>query len=120
MSISYRIDPSAGVIFTNAQGAVTAQDTFTFQRALMDDPDFDPTFKHLVDTNQVTQFEVSAATILKLYFAEMFTEGTRRAVVVPENQSAQLKQLYNIVHDFRSEDLQAIHKLDEALLWLQL
>ena len=119
MPITFRIDKSSGVIFTSAQGAITDQDPRAFQRALMGDSDFDPNFKHLIDTTDVTEFDVSAAAVLELYLAEMFTDGTRRAVVVPENQSAELEKLYGIVRNFRNEDLRAFRDMDEARLWLE-
>ena len=59
MPLSYRIDKSLGVVFIASEGVVTAQEITDHQQALLQDPDFNPSFKVLLDWTEVTSLDAS-------------------------------------------------------------
>ena len=121
MSISFRIDNSLGVVFTKVEGVVNFQDIGDHQQALLQDPDFDPSFDHLLDGTEVLAIELSADEWREVASTRLFGKGSRRAFVVPDRHAIYgMFRMFRMLRDAEPDDIQVFRDIDEARKWLGL
>ena len=83
MAVSYKIYPDLGLVHVRYEGYVVLSETFGAVRDYMQDPDFRPGQKQLVDLSRVTDFERDYATLLALqaFKADAFLQGPQSLIV---------------------------------------
>ena len=120
MPSSYRIDRERRVVFSVATGAVTNESMRDFQDRLRSDPEFDPSFRHLLDLRGLSTGNVSSAGVRSLISGNPFAPGTRTAVVTARELDFGHARMYELMSDTDPEDFKVVRTLDEALFFLEL
>jgi len=115
MSISFRIDPQLGVIFTVCSNQVTDAEVLNYLRALSQDAGYSPVYSHLIDCTQVTSFDVSADLTRSVAGKKLFSSRSKCAIVAPQDYIYGMARMFELqhrgcVHVFRD--------LDDARKWL--
>jgi hypothetical protein len=85
----------------------------------MADPEFDASFDQLIDTTLTTEWEISAEQARILAKRQIFSPGSRRAIVAPKplifGMGRMMQAHHNTVID---TEVQVFYSMDEALNWL--
>lgn len=81
MPIRARIDFRQRVVTIVLDGVVTDEDVRRLRSDLVEEPDFDPHFDHLVDMTAVERVEVSLELRMALVESSIFGKESRRALV---------------------------------------
>jgi hypothetical protein len=87
-------------------------------RTLSADPRFAKNFCQLADLRDVTDIQVTAATIREMVRLNPFWAGARRAVVVTSDVVFGMARMYQILRDESPDALEIFRKMDGALQWL--
>lgn len=121
MPAEYRIDPSHNLVISFCVGPLTADDMLGHQRRLSTDPAFQPTMHQILDFCAVTELRVTAADIRMLAQATLFSDASRRAIVVGGRDDVfGLSRMYEILRDRGPERIEVFRTYPEALVWLDL
>ncbi len=121
MPFTYRIDKSLKTVFSKGEGVMTAQETADFKRALLRDPDFDPSLNHLFDGTEITDFDVSPDELLSTASTTPFGTGSRRAYVFAEGLTVHgMFRMSQELRDAEPGDSELFHDIAEARKWLGL
>ena len=121
MPFTYRIDKSLKTVFSKGEGVMTAQETADFQRALLRDPDFDPSLNHLFDGTEITEFDVSPDEFVGVASTKLFGTGSRRAYVFSDGLTVHtMFQMSQDLLDATPDHSELFHDIDEAREWLGL
>ena len=119
MSVFYKIDKERRLVMSTGSGAFTLVDALAHQQRLANDPDFDPSFSQLVDLTHVTSVDVTASDIRKLAQANLFSRGSRRAILATSDVAFGLARMFEALRESAGEDgIQVFRDLNEALDWL--
>jgi hypothetical protein len=120
MPISYKIDVARRVVFTRGHGIATDTDLFQHNRKLKADPEFDPTFNHLLDFSEVILSDVKSETISKIANNRIFNLSSRRAIVVKPGLQYGLARMFQGLREFEDKNIRVFLDLEEAKGWLGL
>ncbi len=120
MPITSQIDSSLGVIFSEFQGVVTAEDILAQVERFNTDPAFQPSFDHLVDTRGTTQFDVSGEGIRLVSTHSVFNEKSHRAIVVGKNETFGMARMYQLFREWydKPDQVRVFRDMEEARRWL--
>jgi hypothetical protein len=118
MPASYRIDIDRRIILSTGTGKLTDDDLREHQRAVLADPDFDPTLNQLWDLQQVETLDISNAALRDLASSRSYAAGTKRAVVAPRDVLYGTARMFQTLHDEAPEDVRVFRDADEAKAWL--
>ena len=83
MPAKYAIDRERKLIISSAWGTMTDDDVLEHHRSLRTDPDFDPTFRQLIDMSGITEDRVAVTTKELVSRDQIFARsggGTLRAL----------------------------------------
>ena len=95
MPAKYRIDKSLGVVFTTVRGVFTGQDVLTHGQRLLDDPDFDPSYNHLIDLRDVIEIGISPHEMESITtHKHIFSQKSRRAIVAETDFKFAMSRMY--------------------------
>jgi len=122
LPISSQIDSSLGVVFSTFQGVVTPKDILAQVEMFENDPAFQPSFNHLIDTRGTTRFDVSFADMRGVSSHSVFNEKSRRAVVAGNTEMRGAARVYQILREEqgRPDQVKVFHDMAEARRWLGL
>ncbi len=122
MPIISQIDSSLGVVFSTFQGVVTPNDILAQVEMFKNDPAFQPSFNHLIDTRGTTRFDVPFAEIHAVSSHSAFNEKSRRAVVVEDTEIRGAARVYQILREDQKkpDKMKVFRNMAEARRWLGL
>ena len=122
MPINSQIDSSLGVVFSEFQDVVTKEDILAQVESFKNDPAFQPSFNHLIDTRGTTQFDVSIADMRVVSSHSTFDEKSRRAIVVKNLEMRGVARVYQILRkeQGRPDQIKVFGDMAEARRWLGL
>lgn len=118
MTIESEIYPELGVVITRVTASTVFEEIRDHQRALAENPDFDPDFHHLFDLTEVQNLRVSTEEIRNLASTTLFSPTSRRAVVAPRDASFGLSRMYEGFSSLPEGTLMVFRTRKEALAWL--
>jgi hypothetical protein len=120
MPCSYKIYKQRRLIFTTVSGEVTFAEAVANEDRLYGDPDFDPTFAHLIDGTQVTKTKISASELSTLARRTRIAPQSRTALVVTSTVLYGLARMFQAYLEVSrsSESLTVFKELDKAKEWL--
>jgi len=118
MPCGYIIDLARSLVLSRGWGIVTDRELLAHVRALTIDPRFVRNLHQLADLRDVTDVEVTAATIRKMASLNPCGDGSRRAVVVTSDLLFGMARMYQILRDEPTDELEIFRTLDDALRWL--
>src|SRR5258708_37186333 len=79
MPATYEIDKQRRLVISTCLDPLTLTEGLAHQEKLLKDPDFDPSFSHLLDCTRVTFSGFASNDICKLAEARIFSLRARRA-----------------------------------------
>ena len=118
MPAGYTIDLARSLVLTRGWDVVTDRELLAHVRALAADPRFARNFCQLADLRDVTDVQVTAATIKEMVRLNPFWAGARRALVVTSDVVFGMARMYQILRDESPDELEIFRKMDGALQWL--
>lgn len=95
----YLIDQTRLIVLSRAWGVLKDSELVAHARALAADPRFAPYLNQLSDFRDVTDFQVTAATIRELVALSPFGAGSRRAFVMGADVGLGLARMFEIMRD---------------------
>jgi hypothetical protein len=121
MPASYRIDLSAGIVFTVFEGRVTSEDLLNHQRRLSADPNFRPTMNRVIDFRGVTDPAVTAFGVRTVATRRNFAAGSRCAIIAGGASSYDAYvRMFQTLRSQRGEDIKIFSTVEDAQRWLGL
>ena len=119
MDAAYKIDKERRLIITTASGQITMSGIGELKKKLLNDPDFDPTFAHLVDMRALDSTDITGEDIRKLAPPDAATKKMRQAIVVSKDLLYGLgRMLENLREASGSYGTRIFRDYDEAVDWL--
>jgi hypothetical protein len=115
MSGKYTIDKSQRLVVTIWEGVVGLADIEDHQNRLLDDPAFDPSFDHLIDTRAITDIDLSSGEVRIAAYRKIFSG--RRAIVASQAHIYGVGRMMQVYHEKLAE-LHVFYSMEEALDWL--
>ena len=81
--VSYKVDQQRRMVLTTWSGAITEDEIFAYQRQLMDDPGFDPSFSRYSDLSDVREVKLNAiGTLISAILARCGSQTPSAQVLV--------------------------------------
>jgi hypothetical protein len=120
MPASYHIDRKVGVVFTTLTDYVTDEDLLDHQRRLLADPDFRPMMHQCIDARGVTGGTVTGGGIRTLAKANIYADGSRRAIIVSGKMAYGFARMFQILRSKGPEKIQICRRVEDAHRWLGL
>lgn len=120
MSGAYTIDLERSLVRSRGWGVLTDRELLAHARALTVDPHFAPNFRQLADLREVTDVQITAATIKEMVRLNPFWAGARRALVITNDVLFGMARMYQILKDESPDELQIFRNMEDALQWLGL
>jgi hypothetical protein len=120
MSGAYTIDLERSLVRSRGWGILTDRELLAHARALTVDPHFASNFHQLADLREVTDVEITSATIKEMVRLNPFWAGARRALVITNDVLFGMARMYQILKDESPDELQIFRNMDDALQWLGL
>ena len=118
MQVSYTIDRERRLIITTASGQMTMADVNELKSKLLNDPDFDPSYAHLVDMRGLTSTSLTAEEI-RVLAPDQTAKKLRQAVVVSTDLLYGLgRMLENMREASGGFGTRIFRDYDEAVDWL--
>jgi hypothetical protein len=99
---------------------MTNDDVLEHHRSLRNDPDFDPTYRQIVDMSGITDDLVDVATKELVSRDQIFARGARRAWVATENYTFGMARMYTVAANGQGQSVQVFRTRKEAEDWLGL
>jgi len=120
MAWSYFIDLPQRLVFTQITGVVTPADIQAEREAVKADPNFDPSFNHLVDAfDSKPAPDFPTEKIRELGSSTIFNKNVRRAIVVSGDLAFGLARMFATYREIHGEaNLQVFRSREAALNWL--
>ena len=120
MPVLYTIDLERRLVSSSASGDVTASEVLDHQNRLMSDPDFDPTFRQIIDFSETKSVSVSSDDIRRLAARNFFAHGSRRCIVAPTAEIFGLARMFQTFRELSGgeEEMQIFKDRKDALHWL--
>ena len=114
------IDVQQRLVFTQMTGVVTPADIEAEMQAVKSDPNFDPSFNHLIDgfdSKPAPDFPTDK--IRELGSHTIFDKNVRRALVVSGDLAFGLARMFGTYREIHGElNLQVFRSREAALHWL--
>ena len=122
MPIDSRIDKDRQLVVATASGRVTFAEATDYQDRLLNDPDFNPEFRQLLDGRAVTHLDITVDQAKIVAKRRLFSDSSRRAWVAHERAVFGMGRLiatYNENSPAKSQ-IKVFYDLPSALHWLGL
>ncbi len=115
----YKIDRERRVVMTTFSGVLTFVDAMGHQEKLRNDPEFDASYSQLFDVTHVTEVQLSADDVRRLAHANVFSAGSRRAILVDSDLKFGFARMFEVLRNTMGEKgIRVFRKLDDALEWV--
>ena len=119
MSIKSEIDKSRKLVITRAEGLLTLKELETRQKALLDEPEFDPSFDHLFDLSGVTSLEeITTSQLERISRVRIFLTPSRRAIVAPGDLLFGFSRMYEVFSKSTKKNYSVFRNIEDAMEWL--
>lgn len=120
MPIHYEIDHARRVVLSSSTDTMTKDGLEAHMDGLARDPDFDPTYRHLLDLRAVVNVELTVEALRQLMRKQPWTRATQRAFVVDSDLVFGMSRMAEILNEDNPSEIQVFWEISEALDWLGL
>jgi hypothetical protein len=119
MPWAYRILPADRLIYGRYWGTLRREDFVAGRRAAVADPQFDPSFSHLMDLRNCA-LDISGDQISALVRSTRTASSARQAFVVTGKAEYGIARMYQVYRELQTSDAgtQIFTTLQEARDWL--
>lgn len=114
------MDAARRIVFTDAHGHVSQEESLVANRRLRANPEFDPTFDQLLDARSVVRAPMDVDEMARVVAASPFGQSSRRAIVVSSNTVYGFARMYKSLAEGDGGDVQVFWSIEEAHEWLGL
>jgi hypothetical protein len=118
MPASYSIDPMRRLVSGRAWGVMTNEDLRAYYRDLVADPHFVPSFRQLMNLDDVTEFAVKPWTIAEVAAWPAYEAGARRAVVAHSDVAFGMARMFSMHAERARQNIRVFRTVHEAEEWL--
>jgi hypothetical protein len=120
MPCNYTIYKEKSLVVTIASEVFTFAEGMAHEDTIYDDPDFDPSFVHLIDATGITRTDLTASEISTLARRMRFSPKARKALVVNTALLFGLARMFETYLQLSgaSESVSVFKERKEALAWL--
>lgn len=119
MPATYEIDKRRRLVITTALEQFAVADGLAHQERLLKDPDFDPTFSQIMDVTRIDFSGVTADDIRKLAERNVFSPGSRRAIVVSSTFVYGFGRMFEMLRENAGESgIRIFRDMDDAIDWI--
>jgi hypothetical protein len=116
---SYTIDKERGLVISTATGVLTRADILGHQQHLVKDPDFNPSLSQISDFTTVTGLDLRAADVEAVAERNMFSPGSRRALLVKTDEQFGLARMFASLRDAEGEHgIRVFRDREQAMNWV--
>jgi hypothetical protein len=117
MSLTYYIDPAAGLITMTAHGDITFQDLRTTLAVMHDDPQFSPSFDRLWDLRDGHPTLRGPEVRALARVVGQFIGGRRSAIAAPSDVAYGLSRMYSTLLE-DTIAVEVFRNMEDARAWL--
>jgi hypothetical protein len=117
---SFTIDVPNRVVTSLFKGRVVAHDIRQLQESILSHPDFDPSFRHLVDFREVKSLDLSGKEIRDTAETAPWVPEAGRVILAPMDLAFGLGRMFQMIRDVYGDQVQVFRNSDEAMAWLGL
>jgi len=118
LPVSYLIDQNQRIVFSFLSGSVTETEVHEHNRTLRTDPDFNPSYRQLVDCTGVTEILIGTATINAVSQHQFFAPGTRRAFIATSDVAFGLARMFALQAEGSGQTIEVFRERRVAEEWL--
>jgi hypothetical protein len=120
MPCNYTIHKDKRLVVTTASEVFTFAEGMAHEDKIYSDPDFDPTFVHLIDATAITRTELSASEISVLARRTGFSPKSRKALAVNSTLTFGLARMFETYLQLSgmADTVSVFKTRSEALQWL--
>jgi len=119
MAWSYEIDPARRLVQVRVAGILCDQDLVDGDAELRGDPDFDPSYRQIVDLCEADGTGVTTDGVRQLARRPpLFLPESKRAIVVASELGYGMARMFELMRDNKSGEIRVFDSLDDALKWL--
>ena len=124
MTITYRVDPEAGLILTTGRGVLTDSELEDYTREVLADPETRPGFNELHDLRKVTSVQVSdrgmGVTVRAILEFQQQVKETKTALVASDRNAKEINRIYELLRTSVPATVQLFRDMPAARAWLGL
>ena len=118
MPIAYDIDKKQRLITSRLWDKVTNDEVDNHNRSLRSDPDFDPSYRQLIDLSGIKEIRITTPKVTAAAQDQYFTPGTRRAFFAPEDVSFGLARMFATHAEAGGQTIEVFRDRNKAEDWL--
>lgn len=118
MPATYDIDHKRRLVSSRFWGAVSDNEINEHNNELRNDPQFDPSYRQIVDLTGITELKVSTGIITETSLDQFFNPGTRRAMVAASDATFGLARMYALRAEGLGQTIEVFRDCPPAEEWL--
>ena len=118
LPISYDIDKKQRLVVSRLWDVVTNDEVDDHNRALRADPDFDPSYRQLIDLSGITEIRITTPKVTTVAQDQYFTPGTRRAFFAPADVAFGLARMFATRAEAAGQTIGVFRDRKKAEEWL--
>ena len=118
MPETYEIDMDQRLVRARAWGVFSNADLRDHYLLLIADVRFEPSFLHLANLSDVTEFALEPRVIAEIASWPVFDVGTRRALIAPSDVAYGLSRMFSLHAERAGQNVQVFRTEQEAVDWL--
>ncbi len=118
MPISYDIDPNERLVISRLSGVVTNDEVQIHNRSLRTDPQFDPSYRQLIDLTGITEIRITTDTVTTAAQNQYFTPGARRAFIATTDATFGLARMFALRAEAGGQTIEVFRDRAKAEKWL--
>lgn len=122
MPVSHVIDKQRRLVVTICRDRVTFSEVKAAEAPLLNDPDFNPDFNHLIDTTAVTVMDISIEEAKVIARGAIFSPVSKGAIVATDPAMFGTARLIEVHHEIAKvgDEIRTFYDRNAALKWLGL
>ena len=105
-------------MLSRLSGTVTETEVREHNRTLRTDPDFNPSYRQLIDCTGLTEILVSTPTINAISHDQFFAPGTRRAFIATTDAAFGLARMFALQAEGSGQTIEVFRERRLAEEWL--
>ena len=118
MPITYDIDKKQQLVISRLWDVVTNDEVDNHNRTLRTDPDFDPSYRQLIDVSGITEIRITTSKVTAAAQDQYFTPGTRRAFFAPADVTFGLARKFATHAEMGGQTIEVFRDRKKAEEWL--